>query len=287
MDQVKTYAKVNRNNPSLTFGISRIESIFEQRKGVPDLPHRHDYYTVILTRKANGKHFIDFQEYDFSGNQLYFIAPGQVHQIIENEQSFGYVIVFSVDFLVKNNIPIDFIENLRLFNIFEKNPPLHLNEHELSNLDRYFEEIFQIFHHSEMEYKDEALGSLLKLMLISCNNICSLPKREKNDKNSILSNFKVLINQFFKKWHTTTEYANELSISSDYLNRIVKAQTGKTAKEHIQSRIIVEAKRLLYFTEMSTKEIGFELGFSEPANFSSFFKSHVGLSPSKFIESKK
>ena len=287
MDQVKTYTKVNRNNPSLTFGISRIESIFEQRNGEPDLPHRHDYYTVILTRKANGKHFVDFQEYDFLGNQLYFIAPGQVHQIIENEQSFGYVIVFSVDFLVENNIPIDFIENLRLFNIFEKNPPLQLNEQELSNLERYFEEIFQIFHHTEMEYKDEALGSLLKLMLISCNNICSLPKREKNDKNSILSNFKVLINQFFKKWHTTTEYANELIISSDYLNRIVKAQTGKTAKEHIQSRIIVEAKRLLYFSEMSTKEIGFELGFSEPANFSSFFKSHVGLSPSKFIESKK
>ncbi len=287
MDQVKTYAKVNRNNPSLTFGISRIESIFEQRNGVPDLPHRHDYYTVILTRKANGKHFIDFQEYDFLGNQLYFIAPGQVHQIIENEQSFGYVIVFSVDFLVENNIPIDFIENLRLFNIFEKNPPLHLNEQELSSLDRYFEEIFQMFHHTEMEYKDEAIGALLKLVLISCNNTCSLPKREKNDKNSILSNFKVLINQFFKKWHTTTEYANELSISSDHLNRIVKAQTGKTAKEHIQSRIIVEAKRLLYFTDMSTKEIGFELGFSEPANFSSFFKSHVGLSPSKFIESKK
>ena len=287
MDQVKTYAKVNRNNPSLTFGISRIESIFEQRNGVPDLPHRHDYYTVILTRKANGKHFIDFQEYDFLGDQLYFIAPGQVHQIIENEQSFGYVIVFSVDFLVENNIPIDFIENLRLFNIFEKNPPLHLNEQELSSLDRYFEEIFQMFHYTEMEYKDEAIGALLKLVLISCNNTCSLPKREKNDKNSILSNFKVLINQFFKKWHTTTEYANELSLSSDHLNRIVKAQTGKTAKEHIQSRIIVEAKRLLYFTDMSTKEIGFELGFSEPANFSSFFKSHVGLSPSKFIESKK
>ena len=287
MDQVKTYTKVNRNNPSLTFGISRIESIFEQRNGEPDLPHRHDYYTVILTRKANGKHFVDFQEYDFLGNQLYFIAPGQVHQIIENEQSFGYVIVFSVDFLVENNIPIDFIENLRLFNIFEKNPPLHLNEQELSSLDRYFEEIFQMFHHTEMEYKDEAMGALLKLVLISCNNTCSLPKREKNDKNSILSNFKVLINQFFKKWHNTTEYANELSISSDHLNRIVKAQTGKTAKEHIQSRIIVEAKRLLYFTDMSTKEIGFELGFSEPANFSSFFKSHVGLSPSKFIESKK
>jgi len=286
MDQVKTYDKVNRNNPSLTFGISKIETIFEERKGVPDLPHRHDYYTVILTKKANGKHFIDFQEYDFLGNQLYFIAPDQVHQIIENEQSFGYVIVFSIEFLAQNNIPIDFIENLRLFNIFEKNPPLNLNENEVEKLERYFEEIFQLVHFSKMEYKEEAIGSLLKLILITCNNTCSLPKRDKNEKNSLLSNFKNLINKQFKSWHTTTEYANELNISSDHLNRIVKAQTGKTAKEHIQSRIIVEAKRLLYFTEMSTKEIAFELGFSEPANFSAFFKSNVGISPSGFIETK-
>ena len=94
--------------------------------------------------------------------------------------------------------------------------------------------------------------------------------------------FKKLIDTHYKSWHSTNQYASELHISPDYLNKIVKSQTGKTAKEHIQSRIIIGAKRLLYFTELSNKEIGFELGFSEPANFSAFFKKSVGISPSQF-----
>jgi AraC-like DNA-binding protein len=59
-------------------------------------------------------------------------------------------------------------------------------------------------------------------------------------------------------------------------------QTGKTAKEHIQARIALEAKRLLHFSDLSVKEIGFQLGFPEPANFSAFFKKCTGSSPSNF-----
>ncbi len=57
---------------------------------------------------------------------------------------------------------------------------------------------------------------------------------------------------------------------------------GKTSKELIQSRISIEAKRMLYFSDLSIKEIGYELGFSEPANFSAFFKNCTGMSPSTF-----
>ncbi|MBL4708824.1 MAG: helix-turn-helix domain-containing protein, partial [Flavobacteriales bacterium] len=56
------------------------------------------------------------------------------------------------------------------------------------------------------------------------------------------------------------------------------------AKEYIQSRIITEAKRLLYFSKLSNKQIGYELGFGEPANFSAFFKKCTGFSPSNFLQ---
>ncbi len=87
--------------------------------------------------------------------------------------------------------------------------------------------------------------------------------------------------QKYSEWHLTTDYATELNVTPDYLNRVIKSLTGKTAKEFIQARIITEAKRLLYFSEMSAKEIGYNLGFSEPANFSAFFKKNTGFSPSK------
>ena len=62
----------------------------------------------------------------------------------------------------------------------------------------------------------------------------------------------------------------------------MKSKIGKTAKDYIQARIITEAKRLLYFTGISNKEIGYELGFNEPANFSAFFKKNTQLLPSNF-----
>lgn len=286
MQLVKTYESPNHTDASIHFGISKMETSFAKRNGEPDQPHRHNYYTVLITKKATGQHFIDFNEYQLGENQIYFISPGQVHQIIEKQPSKGYSIVFSNEFLVRNIIPVCFIEDLNLFNDFGDSPPLQLNNKEMEKVVNYANEIYEIFN-SKVSFKDDAIGALLKLILIQCNNICSLPKRHIHSvdgKNSLLSNFKNLINEKHKEWHNTTEYAQELNISPDHLNRVVKSLTGKTAKEHIQSRIIVAAKRMLFFTDLSSKEISFELGFSEPANFSAFFKNNVGISPIHFKE---
>ena len=283
MDHVKTYKQVNKEDEHLSFGISKMEDIYIKRNGEPDTPHRHNYYTVIITNKASGKHYIDFNEFSLESNQVYFVAPGQVHQIIETSQSYGYALVFSNQFLIENNIPLSFIEDLNLFNDFGSSPPLILTDDIHQKINIYLEEIFNKYN-SQLDYKNETIGSLLKLILIECNNTCSLPPHFYESIDSTMRKFKNLINQHYKKWHATTDYANQLNITPDHLNRLVKTQTGKTAKEHIQSRIIVAAKRLIYFTDLSNKEIGFELGFSEPAHFSAFFKHQVGISPSKFKE---
>lgn len=133
--------------------------------------------------------------------------------------------------------------------------------------------------------KNLSIGAYLKLLLIECNNICSINPIETDIDSSgdnLIRKFKVLVDTHFRKEHSTSYYANELHITSDHLNRTVKSKIGKTAKEYIQSRIITEAKRLLYFTALNSKEIGYELGFNEPANFSAFFKKHTQLSPSNF-----
>ncbi|MDO3693250.1 helix-turn-helix transcriptional regulator [Wenyingzhuangia sp. chi5] len=283
MNQLKTYNQINKKDEHISFGISKMEDIYTKRKGEPDTPHRHDYFTVIVTNKAKGKHFIDFNEFNLEANQVYFVAPGQVHQIIETSKSYGYALVFSNQFLIENNIPVSFIDDLNLFNDFGSSPPLFLNKDIHQKINLYLTEIYNQYN-SQFTYKNEAIGALLKLILIACNNACSLPSDYYQSIDSTLRKFKTLINQHYKEWHATTDYANQLNISPDHLNRLVKTQTGKTAKEHIQSRIIVAAKRLIYFTDLSNKEIGFELGFSEPANFSAFFKHQVGISPSKFKE---
>lgn len=283
MTDVKTYEQVNRQDDNLSFGISQMRDIYALHKGKPDSPHRHNFFTILIICNAQGKHVIDFNDYPLQDEQMFFISPGQVHQVIEEVPSEGYSIVFSNQFLIQNNIPVSFIQDLNLFQSFGESPPLQLNTEELQNVLTYADEMHEL-HLSSAAFKYEAIGALLKLILIKCNNVCALPTpiQSLGTKNGVLSQFKNLIDAHYKSWHSTNQYASELNISPDYLNKLIKSQTGKTAKEHIQSRIIIGAKRLLYFTELSNKEIGFELGFSEPANFSAFFKKCVGISPSKF-----
>ena len=284
MNTVKTYHKVNSINENVSFGISKMEDIYLKRNGINDEPHRHDFFTVLVINKAKGMHKIDFNSYELSNNQIYFVSPGQVHQVIEEESSKGYAMTFSIQFLIENSIQLAFIESLNIFHDYGQSPPLKPDDTQYKKLERYANEVFSL-HNSAAHMKELSIGAFLKLFLIECNNVCSIHPLESNaatSKNHIISKFKSLVNEGYKSEHSISYYANELHITPDHLNRIINTTIGKTAKEYIQSRIITEAKRLLYFSQLSNKEIGYELGFNEPANFSAFFKNCTGLSPTNF-----
>ncbi len=282
MNTVKTYQNVNKEDKRLGFGISKMEDVYENRQGKVDKPHRHNYYTVLVIRQAKGSHTIDFQQYSLEEKQIYFVSPGQVHQVIEKEKSMGFAMTFSTDFLIQNGIPLAFISDLNLFRNYGQTPPLQPNATVFDKVLGYCHEIFELFY-SQQHNKLLSVGAYLKLLLIQCSNHCTMEVNEtENLKSNLIRNFKTAVDQHYTKEHTTSFYANILQITPDHLNRSVKNKLGKTAKEYIQSRIITEAKRLLYFTELTNKEIGYELGFSEPANFSAFFKKCTNVSPSNF-----
>lgn len=286
MHDIKTYTQVDHKSEDISFRISRMEDIWEVRGGKVDDPHRHDYYTVLLIKHAGGKHVVDFHSYDLQPLQLFFISPGQVHQVVESEKSVGYAILFSAQFLIENNIPFYFIEDLALFRDYGDSPPLNLNTVEFQELSLFAEAMLNAVE-SDLKFKDQALSAYLKLLLIRSNNLCTLsidnPQKQEAG-NTLLKNFKELVNEQHMNWKQTSDYANALNVTPDHLNRVVKSLVGKTAKEIIQSRIILAAKRLICFSKLSTKEIGYRLGFSEPANFSAFFKNETGISPSAFKE---
>lgn len=284
MQKVKTYNNINASNAHESFAVAKMEAIYQKRNGLPDEPHRHDYFTILLVRKAKGIHKIDFNSYALDNFQLYFVSPGQVHQVLEEEMSIGYVMTFSSQFLMENNIPISFIESLNLFNDYGETPPLLPDQNSFQKIAQFVTEIFQIFH-SKAAMKYLSIGAYLKLVLIECNAICAVnpvPSVSDISENTIISKFKHLVNDNFTAEHSTSFYAGLLYITPDHLNRVIKQAIGKTAKEYIQSRILIEAKRLLYFTQFSNKEIAYQLGFSEPANFSAYFKKLTGLSPLHF-----
>ncbi len=284
MKKIRTYHDINNTNNPESFGISFMQDIYIRNGGKPDNPHRHNYYTALIVEEGCGWHVIDFNNYKLQNNQLHFISPGQVHQLIEQKQPKGYALLFTTELLMENNIPLSFINDLNLFNDYNQNPPLEIDAGQLKKLLNYCKDI-HIWSQSSLRFKDQAIGSLLKLLLIECNNFCNTSfahSQAVETGNVIYKKFKNLVDENYAQWHATSDYASELFVSPDHLNRIVKLLVGKTSKEFIQSRISIAAKRMLFFSDLSVKEIGYELGFSEPANFSAFFKNCTGKSPSAF-----
>lgn len=284
-NKIKTYSLNGEENILLDFNLKKMEDIHDKYNGKPDRAHRHDYFTIILVNKSAGKHFIDFKEYALSDKSLHFIYPGQVHQIITTSKPHGWVLNFSKMFLVKNGISNQIINDVYLYNEYGESEPLSINQKEL---DAYEEIIVQMKNYSikDSVYKYDALGSLLKLFLIQSNNLCTLSKEKDVQSievgNHLVRKFKQFIETDFRESHKVSSYADKLAVTSDYLNKSVKSLTGKSAKEHILNRIIVEAKRELLFTDQSNKELSFYLGFDEPSHFSNFFKKYSGVTPNNF-----
>lgn len=284
MTALKTYQYINDKNPSIQFGLVQMEAIFDAAEGLVDKPHRHDYYTVLFVKSATGRHIIDYNSYDLGTEQIFFVSPGQVHQVITIDRPKGWVITFSKDFLASNNISEEFISNINLFRQFGENPPLTIESTTSKRLLRIIEDIKECIP-LELTYRRTALGALLQLFLIHANNSCSIDTSQLDEENSqicLLRDFKQLVEAHHHQWHKVSDYANEINITPKHLSQTVKSLVGKTAKAFIQDRLTLEAKRLLLHTDLSIKSIAYELGFEEPLHFSGFFKKQSGVSPSAF-----
>jgi len=270
-----------------SFVMRTMEEIAHRQGGIADDPHRHNYYSIIWSFTATGKHIIDFHEYSIEPRSIFFVSPGQVHQVITDPGPKGLVILFTLEFLQKNSIREDFISNLRLFRDSDETPPLPLNETVSLQLMTFADAMNKAFKSTD-EMKFETIGAYLKLFLIACNGQCSLFP-DSNTQNievgrSLVQRFKGLVEQHFTEWHQVQDYAKELNVSPGYLNEVISSAIHKPAKEYIQNRLILETKRLSLFTSKSIKEIGYDLGFGDPSHFSKFFKSFTGNSIGEFRE---
>jgi len=287
--EIKTYhIKQYQNNLPVAVEIKTMQEIDEKLGGITDKPHRHNYYTIIWATEATGKHIIDFKEYTIQSNYIFFVSPSQVHQVITNHSPKGYVFLFTSDFLEMNSINKDFISNINLFQNINENPPLPINEDKAKKLSLFAEEMLNAFREQKPMFL-EIIGAYLKLFLIECNESCTIDKLVNTQAvevgRTLIKSFKLLVERNFKELHQVQEYANVLNINPTYLNEVIKTNTNFSAKDYIQDRIILEAKRLIIFSKKSAKEIGYELGFEDPSHFSKFFKAHTSTSIQEFKSS--
>jgi AraC-like DNA-binding protein len=276
------------NGAHTPFVIKTMEEVDRHLGGITDHPHRHNYYTVIWSFTATGKHIIDFKEYPIDPHHIFFVSPDQVHQVITNPDPTGFVILFTPEFLEKNSIREDFIANLKLFQKSDETPPLPLHDTMIGKLKAFADQMYAAFH-SENDMRFETIGAYLKLFLIECNGHCLLFPGSNTQTievgKTLVRRFKAEVEKHFAEWHQVKDYAETMNVSPNYLNEVIKSAINISAKDYIQNRILLEAKRMIVFTGKSSKEIGYQLGFDDPSHFSKFFKSNTGLSLQEFKES--
>ena len=269
--------------PLAGFAIKTMQAIDALSNGQPALPHRHYHYTVIWAMQAEGIHYIDFQAFPLQPNTIYFIAPEQMHRLALVKPPTGEVIIFTADFLFAHVMSVDLFNQIDLFFNCSQTVPVVLTSAQAETIHPLIDAMHR---ESEIErfHHQAALGALLRLFLLYCGR-ARLTGQVGSPPTKIIplvKDFKKGVEAHFQQLHKVSHYADLLNVTAHHLNETFKAATGSSAKEHIQARIILEAKRLAHSTHQSVKEVAFELGFADPAHFSKFFKNCVGSSYSDF-----
>jgi len=265
------------NGQPVNFLFKTMEEVEVEHADDAHIPHRHNYYTIIWVTKGTGLHHIDFKVYDAKPGTLFFISPEQVHDLQMKPGHAGYVMLFTTDFIEQNGIPQNWLQESGFFFRCDDVAPLVLPDTcDTNRLVNIIDNIRTESQH-QMKYHQEAIGSLLKLFLLECRRISDTIPAERKQRThaggTLVKQFKDLLDNHFTHWHKVAEYAKSLHITPNYLNELVSQETGKSAKDMILNRIMLEAKRFATYSETSVKEVAYNLGFDDPAHFSKLFKS--------------
>lgn len=267
------------------FMIDRLENFLETQKNLY-FPHKHLFFQVVLFTKGSGEHIIDFIHFPVEKNQIYFLAPGQVHAWNFRGIIKGFIIHFSIDFLQSFIRDPDYLNKFSLFSGLAIKQVIDVTGSDAYTI-QIFEEIMAAAS-SNIYREDKIKVGLLRLFLQVSGNIQEpVQKKNKKSDSEVLYKFQALINRNYKSHILTRDYAAELSITPNHLNALCRKETGNSAGGLIRERLLLEAKRLLINNKTTILDVSNSLNFIDNSYFTKFFKKYTGITPEKFKNSIK
>ena len=245
------------------------------------VPHRKGHYLIAFIRKAHGRQWIDMKPYVIKEKAVYFTGPNQVIIKEELKDLWSTGIAFTEEFLsfqenaALSRLPI--IQNL------QGGHELLLNELDINFVEDMLSKINVEYQHPG-EWQQRMLTAHLTVLLTYLSRLYTEQYKEIHvtPDTLLLHNFQAKVNESYRELREVGDYASLLHISAGHLSEVVKMQSGKPAIKHIHDRLVLEARRLLFHTGNSLKEIGFELGFSDASYFNRFFKRETGSTPAEY-----
>jgi len=233
-----------------------------------------------------GRHAIDNQILEIQPCTFYLIAKGQVHQFLEGRNIEGYLIRFTDDFLP--GIPSTQIRSYQvaLFSNVAINHTLPIAEEDVRTLEVLLQQMSQEYERREEFGQYQTLRHLLSILLIKLERARRTLSREGHEtagyRDDVFQDFVALLEERYRTSHRVDDYAVALGITPRQLSETLRHFLGKTAKQVIEERLALEAKRYLKYTNLSVKEIAFTLGYKDPSYFSKVFKRLAGAAPQAY-----
>jgi AraC family transcriptional regulator, transcriptional activator of pobA len=270
---------INQPTNPTEFEITRFEEMEEP--DVDDL-HKHTFYEIIWVERGKGKQVIDYKEYEIKSNSLFFISPGQLHHFESWRPIIGGSIMFTADFLLLNQNNKDKLFELSFLDNFYSNACIQLGKRTAVEIRTTIDLMYGESRRSDKS--DTICQALLQILLAQVQRTIDSQNEQAVSKKYIVlyKMFKNLLDIHFLENIGASAYAERLNITPHHLNHVTKQVTGKTATEVIRSRSILEAKRLLTFTDQTVSEIAGQLNFFDSSYFAKLFRSETGISPIDF-----
>ncbi|MDQ2779476.1 MAG: helix-turn-helix domain-containing protein [Pseudomonadota bacterium] len=244
-------------------------------------PHRHSYFHLFWVTQGAGRHMIDFCDHPVQDRSIFIVAPGQIHYWSVAPGTQGCLFNFNAEIFDGSSAgAAAHDEQLRLR--LQVNPAFYPDAAQAQAVSQLVDLI-------AAEYRQPGRGSteivthLFQVLLLRILRIEQPSTVEPTSASTGLSQrFALEVERRFLQSSAIADYANALCVSERTLAEATKRATGKTPKELILDRLLLEAKRLLLHSTKAVAEIAYHLNFEDPAYFGRFFRRRTGMAPGEF-----
>lgn len=264
---------------------------FSKMKPIQTFRRLMGVYAIFMKDIKCGNMTYGCNNYDYEAGTLIFVSPGQIYGVDskgEHIQPHGFAILFHPDFIHGTSLGKR-IKDYSFFS-YEVNEALHLSERERTIVNDCFNKVQYELDHSIDKHSRNLIVSNIELFLDYCVRFYDRQFITRSSVNSdILNRFEKILDEYFKSdklqeiGHPTVRFcADQLHLSSNYLGDLIRKETGKTAQEHIQLKLMNAAKQMILDPGKTLSEVAYELGFKYPQHFTRMFKKSTGCTPNEY-----
>lgn len=271
---------------TVEFAIGHIEALSAPVLRNALVAHRCDFYQILWITQGQGKIWLDLDLFPAKPGTMCFASPGQIRAYEPQGPVAGYVIGFTQGFFSNSPDDANALIELPYFHGVGAAPVLYANE----ELARLFTEVCGRLEREiqfALDGQVALLHSYMRILLIEARRIHQAQPGAMHTETAaflLTKQFVLLVEVHYLTTSSVADYATMLHVTINHLIETVKGTMGQPAGKIIRERLLLEAKRLLRYSDSPVAEIATYLNFEDPSYFSRFFKKHTGFSPSEFRE---